>query len=146
MRMLVTAKLSALAAKNPWLACLQPQGGDVAGDQVYVAMQIGHPKAVDHVVRRQLEQHRSANRKVQFIGRGHYLAWDWRGILDVPPPLVSGDFDLQRLGCGQRCQCPLGPEVCHQKPEQHEPGNDHSSNDDPGRPPLSLWCGDALVM
>src|SRR5438105_2645372 len=93
MGVLHAAELGALSAKSAWAVSFDPLGGHTGGNQVALAMQIGDPKTVDHVVRCAADHHRTAYGNMDLIRGDHYPARVIVQIPYMPPPLVSGHLD-----------------------------------------------------
>ncbi len=72
---------------------LNPFRCDARWDQIALAVQIRHPKAVDDVVRSAANHDGAADGNVNFVGGDENAAGIGIVILHVPPPLISGKLD-----------------------------------------------------
>ena len=97
MRVLVAAKLGALAAVDTGLVHLHPECILVAGQKVVLAVNVGRPEAVDHVGRIGEHDYRLADGDMNFVGRYYRLVRLRVWIRDFPPPLVAGDLNRYRI-------------------------------------------------
>src|SRR5438876_5032507 len=66
----------------------------MAGYDVALAAELRHPEAVDHVGRPELQPHGAADGQVDLVGSEDGEV----RIAHLPPPLVSGDVDVERPG------------------------------------------------
>jgi hypothetical protein len=92
---LVAAELRALAAVDARLVRLEGEGrGRLAGNEIAFAVEGGDPEAVDDVRRTEVHGHGHADGDGQLVGGGDALALVGIVVLDLPPPLLAGDGDL----------------------------------------------------
>ena len=85
----------------------------MAGNQVLFSVQVRHPKTVDHVDRAKIYFHRPSGGNVDFVGGRQDVNRLAIVILHLPPPLMAGQFDDQRVRI--RGECVNGP-------AGHDPG------------------------
>ena len=130
----------AMPAVDPRPVGAQPEGVAAAGDQVALAVQGGHPEAVDHVARRQLQEDRPADRDVDLVGREHPLAGARVGVVHLPPPLVADHLEGHRL-TRQRRGGPPGGDARHQQDEQEDHRDPGRRRHRPGHAAVRLRCG-----
>ena len=101
MRVLLAAKLRALAAIDARLVGLEPSDVCLPRDELNFSPKTWDPKSVDHVFAIEGEAHRLSDGNVNFV-RGHE---NLRRIIvlvnEFPPPLMASDFDRQS-GLGRR--------------------------------------------
>ena len=71
--MLQATEFRALPAIQSGPVCLQPDHVLTGWDRVDFARQSGKPDTMDHIVRRDLQHHRTAHRNVNFVSRADLL-------------------------------------------------------------------------
>jgi hypothetical protein len=75
---------------------LQPDPIDLSGNQIDLAMELGHPERVDDVARLQFQVHRSSHRDVDLVGRRHPCMASVGEVRHFPPPLMADHPDFWR--------------------------------------------------
>ena len=99
-----------------------------AGNHVFLARKVGHPEAVDHILARQLYDHRLAHRQVQFICIASSDIAFRVEIFDVEPPHVAGHahaHGVLRYRFGERCGERQAP---HQQSGQNHAGKSDAAD------------------
>src|SRR5437773_10284401 len=118
MRVLRAAELGALPAEGPRPVGRQVQHVNLAWDQILLAVQVGNPEAVDHIVGTQNEAYRLAEREVDLIGADEGVARFGSKIPYLPPPLVPDDLDTDRSVSVLREEPPPGGIADHGQSNQ----------------------------
>jgi hypothetical protein len=131
MRMLMPAKLGALAAIDSGAIRADPGCGNMSGNQIGFAVKIRNPKTVNHILGSELELDHPADGNMNFVCRGYHLARHIVFIFYLPPPLLTGYVDRQRLriGSGQGLERPAGKKGGDQKYEKNENRDDNRAHD-----------------
>src|SRR3954463_16526778 len=120
--MLLAAVLGALAAVDAGGVGLQPKAVVLAWYQVSLLAYGGRPKAVNHVSGEKLQRNRPSHRDVELIGRGEPVLGYRITVLQLPPPLVANDPDLQGLLPQPASELPAHRHIVDQKSEQDQHG------------------------
>ena len=108
-------------------------------DQIFLAVEIWNPEAVDHVVGRQLQQNRAAYRNVDFVRSDHGVAGRFRRIAHFPPPLMADDLDSERAWTHRGRHRAAGEDAGRQQPQKHYSREDGGGRDRARAAPLSFW-------
>src|SRR4051794_29506015 len=139
--MLKTAVLRTLATERSWRSGFERECGGMAWDEVFFAVEVRCPEAVNHVWRLELKLHGAADGHMDFVGRGHHPRRRRILVLDFPPPLSSGDFDLQSARLGLFLQRMPSCKFRKQKHEQNYDRHTHRAAYDCLGPALSrrMW-------
>src|SRR4051812_23034624 len=96
-------------------------------DEILLAGNVRHPKAVNDIGAPQLETNRPAERNVNLVGVVGHLAGVDVLIANFPPPLMTGYFDGERVGLasqGSRAIADL--EITDQQYEKNDDGCDYT--------------------
>src|SRR4051812_34738300 len=96
-RMLVSAKLSALAPVRTSVIGPEFDRGITSWNHVFLAVQTWHPKCVDDVRRDERNDHRPSYGNVKLICKRESRQTVLWPVACFPPPLVAGQFDMDGI-------------------------------------------------
>src|SRR5581483_5553898 len=100
------------------------------------AAEVRNPETVNHVVRSYFEANWASGGDMNFVGRCNSLTWDIVRIRDLPPPLMTGDFDIHRVVRGHGSERTAGHRARHNEAEQNQRRDDAACGNHARHAPL----------
>src|SRR4051812_39092765 len=118
--MLMSAEFSTLSPERSFLIGADPKCARHTGDEITLAMQRGHPEAVDDIARSRFDDYRRVYGNVDLISRGESLVRLRILVQHFPPPLVTDHRDRKVLFGFDRKNFAPGTHTSKQENEKDE--------------------------